>query len=267
VSWRYFGCSVRGSSHARDELPCQDYSLLAEFEGGELLAIVSDGAGSARFSDTGSRLVCATIQEEVTSFLRDGGSVGALKPEQLDLWFGVVVSRIRLQAEAMNAEVRDFAATLALALIGPDASAFAQIGDGAIVVSRDAVYAPVFWPANGEYANTTYFVTDESAISNFHVECSSARVEEVAVFSDGLQMLALRFATKEAHGPFFEPLFARLRAEPAGESLVLGDLLREYLESPLITDRTDDDKSLLLGSRANAVSVVANSDVESEQAP
>lgn len=256
MAWKYFGCSVRGSSHIREQLPCQDYSLLTEFPGGELLAIASDGAGSARLSDVGSQLVCTTILEQVTSYLQSGGSVAAIRAEQVDLWFEAVAERLRIQAAAADAEPRDLAATLVAALVDPTGSVFAQLGDGAIVTGTEGSFAPVFWPANGEYANTTFFVTDDNAIANLHVECSSRSVDEVAVFTDGLQMLALRYATKEAHAPFFEPLFQRLRPLLPGEAPALSELLKEYLASELITARTDDDKSLLLATRRAPVSEV-----------
>jgi len=240
VVWKHFGCSVRGSAHLRDALPCQDYSLLAEFEGGELLAVVSDGAGSARLSEVGSQLVCTTLMEQVSSFLVAGGAVEDLKPDQVDLWFESIVQRIHVQARAMDAEVRDLAATLVGAVVSPKASLFLQLGDGAIVTRSENGFAPVFWPANGEYANTTFFVTDDTAISNFRVQCGAPPVEELAVFTDGLQMLALRYATKEAHGPFFEPMFVRLRDQGEGEATGLNELLKEYLASEVIVARTDD---------------------------
>jgi len=43
-----------------------------------------------------------------------------------------------------------------------------------------------------------------------------------------------------------------LRSEPPGDSLVLAPLLQEYLASPAINSRTDDDKSIILATRLTA---------------
>ena len=89
---------------------------------------------------------------------------------------------------------------------------FFQIGDGAIVYqAEDGRYVPALWPQSGEYANCTWFLTDPDASSR--VQAARARsVHEVALLTDGLQGLALQFVTRAAHGPFFEPMFARLRS-------------------------------------------------------
>jgi hypothetical protein len=71
----------------------------------------------------------------------------------------------------------------------------------------------------------------------------------VALLTDGLQGLALRFSTREAHGPFFEPMFARLRREREGEPKGLGKELRAFLGSAPVNQRTDDDKTLVLATR------------------
>ena len=65
--------------------------------------------------------------------------------------------------------------------------------------------------------------------------------------TDGLQMLALNFAGRTAHRPFFEPMFRRLRSAAPGEGLPLA--LRRFLNSPAVNGRSDDDKTLILATR------------------
>ena len=84
----------------------------------------------------------------------------------------------------------------------------AQIGDGAIVVD-DGELRPATWPAQGEYANSTHFLTDGDALDN--VQCAVlGPVRRIALFSDGLQALALHYASRAAHEPFFAPFFSYL---------------------------------------------------------
>jgi hypothetical protein len=105
------------------------------------------------------------------------------------------------------------------------------------------------WPVGGDYVNTTYFLTDDRALDHLQLLVQQPAADEVALFTDGLQMLLLQFDTRKAHGPFFEQMFAQLRKEPVGESERLTRALQEFLESPGVNSRTDDDKTLVLATR------------------
>jgi hypothetical protein len=60
----------------------------------------------------------------------------------------------------------------------------------------------------------------------------------------------LHQATQSVHSPFFDKIFAPVRAlDGPGYSEELSSKLETYLSSPLICERTDDDKTLLLASR------------------
>jgi hypothetical protein len=249
MSWRYIAASVVGTSHVGQVLPCQDACLAATVDEDLLLLVASDGAGSAAFSHEGSRITCDTLLEEATRHVQCGGNVASLDSNTLDLWLEAVVRRLHIQAAARDVGVRELACTLLLALLGPNASAFVHLGDGGIVAWRDGDYVPVTWPSGGEYANTTFFLTDDNALDRLQVQLAAPPVDEIALFSDGLQMLALQYDTHRAHTPFFRPMFARLRAEGPGESVALTGLLAEYLGSPVINKRTDDDKTLVLATR------------------
>jgi hypothetical protein len=69
----------------------------------------------------------------------------------------------------------------------------------------------------------------------------------VALFTDGLERLALRFDCRTPHIPFFDPLFRALRT--ASDLQSLNDGLRQFLASDSVQIRSDDDKTLILASR------------------
>jgi hypothetical protein len=140
-----------------------------------------------------------------------------------------------------------------VAIVGEHAAAFSQIGDGAIVVGDGDTYRTVFWPQNGEYANTTNFVTDEAFADNLVFQLHQGPVDELALFTDGLQMLALNFADHSVHRPFFLPMFRKLRLAAAGEGLPRA--LRHFLGSPSVNQRSDDDKTLILATRVQAPTI------------
>ena len=130
---------------------------------------------------------------------------------------------------------------------------FAQIGDGAIVVANEngTQWSSVFWPQHGEFANTTNFVVSLGASELLEFFASDEAVNELAVFSDGIENLVLNQASKSAHSPFFNSMFVPVRKlEISGLNEELSAGLATYLESQAICDRTDDDKSLVLASRA-----------------
>lgn len=60
MGWKAIARYEVGTSHNRQELPCQDYGGYAIFED-VILGVVADGAGSAKYSDLGSQLAVETV--------------------------------------------------------------------------------------------------------------------------------------------------------------------------------------------------------------
>jgi hypothetical protein len=101
------------------------------------------------------------------------------------------------EAQKHGSEPRDFASTLLVVVVGPYGGGALQIGDGVIVVSDSADgWCWVFWPQRGEYANTRHFLTDEDAAERLQVEPFSGKMTDVALMTDGLEPLALHYASR-----------------------------------------------------------------------
>lgn len=246
--------SVAGSSHRAAGAPCADACALRVVRLGEghqlLAAVASDGAGTSLHAATGARIACEAACDVVEGWAPRKLALSALDDETLRDWVDHVRERIAGVAPLEHAQPRDFAATLLLALVDDEGGAvFAQVGDGAIVYrDRCGAYVPAVWPQSGEYASSTPFVTDP--LSGLGAQIARAEgVEELALLTDGLQRLALRFASREAHGPFFAPMFAQLRAVQPEELDTLQEGLRAFLDSEPVNARTDDDKTLVLLAR------------------
>lgn len=137
--WKFIFASVVGTSHAKSESPCQDAShcrLLKTSDGSPVLvAVVSDGAGSALRSEVGSALTCSLFVEEMKSLFELGGAVRDITPDFARGWLIRLHNEIALRAEAEELKPRDFASTVLAAVVGLDLAAFIQIGDGAIVIA------------------------------------------------------------------------------------------------------------------------------------
>jgi hypothetical protein len=253
--WRYAAASVAGASHKAAGTPCQDQHrccvVTESPHGPTLVAVVSDGAGGATHGAAGAALTAALLHGDAAGWLRDGGSVRTLDRARLSTWIGRVRDAIAGAAATGRAETRDFAATLLLAVIDDASAAFAQIGDGAIVTSdAPGEWSAQFWPKHGVYANQTFFITDEDAHDRLAFAHSLYPVREVAIFTDGLERVLLDFGERKAHTPAFEKMLQPLRAA-RGEGNVdaLSSALAGYLASPVVASRTDDDVTLVIGTR------------------
>src|SRR5262249_45179120 len=155
-------------------------------------------------------------------------------------WLLRLRRQLEQEADRRGVPLPQFACTFLLAVVGTEAAAFAQVGDGVIVVGEADGYQAVFWPQTGEYANSTDFLTAPGFADELAFEVRPRRVEEVALLTDGLQALALNFAGRSVHQPFFQPMFAKLREARAGQGLARA--LRRFLDSPAVNERSDDDK-------------------------
>ena len=213
-----------------------------------LACVVSDGAGSAQNGGVGAELACTIAIKCIEA------SIGESKhraPERSDVeaWIENIQQAIRKEACAAQLKPRDYACTLLAAVLSPSWSLFFQIGDGAIVAAVRDVQGVVFWPDSGLYANMTYFVTDEDALEHLQTASMISNIDEVALFSDGLQRLALTFEHQVPHAPFFDPMLKVLRTcSPSSCDALEGPLI-QFLNSPRVNARTDDDKTLVLATR------------------
>lgn len=249
-SWKLLFGSEAGTSHERRGELCQDYAHGRAFCLGPssmLVAICSDGAGSASHGGMGAKLACHALLHVATRAIENGMAISAITRDVVTEWYDKARRRLSLEACVSNLDIRDFACTLLAAFVGPDHAVFSQIGDGAIVVSRNEGYRPVFWPQGGEYVNTTYFLTGSDYEARVAFDSLAETVDEVALFTDGLQPLALHYESRSVHGPFFDPMFSSLRNVSGVEDLQLP--LRQFLRSQSVNDRTDDDKTLVLATR------------------
>ncbi|MBI4499143.1 MAG: protein phosphatase 2C domain-containing protein [Chloroflexi bacterium] len=254
--WRFTLASVVGTSHAKLAVPCQDASdcEVMYTAAGEpvLVAIVSDGAGSAARAEVGATLACELFLGEMYALFAAGGTVQDVSRDFVCDWVKRFQEEIAAIARPEGLWPRDFACTVLAAIVGIKAAVFFQIGDGAIVVSSQdepQEYNWVFWPQKGEYENTTVFATDPESLDYLEHEMYAGSISEIALFTDGLQRLALHFPSQIAYAPFFRAMFAPLRVELPGFREKLSHLLATFLGSSQVNSRTDDDKTLILATR------------------
>jgi hypothetical protein len=250
--WKHLNESQQGTSHQQTDTVCQDASLVTPYadksNGDELLILAcADGAGSAKQAHVGAKDACEEMVRCAASYFDNLQQLNEVTEATLRDWMRDVHQILVKKANELDIAVRDLACTLLFGVVGRERAAFIQIGDGAIVILEDNNYRPIFWPQSGEYQNTTFFVTDEQYEHRCQCLIVEKPISELAMLTDGLQMLALNYSDKTAHDPFFRPMFMALRAAPDKDDLHVP--LQEFLKSKDVNARTDDDKTLILATR------------------
>ncbi len=252
IGWRAIGQSVRGTSHVDSDKECEDaieFSIFKDSGANDVLVCcVSDGAGSAKYAAVASEFATQMVVSKVEELMQKAQSV--TEADIYTIAEEVYGGLVELSAAA-NEQIDEYSCTLLGCILLTDQSVFFQIGDGAIVRNDgDDFYTPVWWPQNGEYHNSTSFIADDENMPNLQVIVSDDVIDEVAIFTDGLQLLALKNDTQTAHQPFFVNLFNVLRtSNTSAQVVVLEEKLAQYLNSDAINERTDDDKTLFLATR------------------
>lgn len=246
---RVVAASVMGTSHEKRLQPCQDAHRWKLLPNGILIAAVADGAGSATLAEIGAEIAVNTA---VKSIAEEGLKISENDPD--DCWHQLLTASLKMAREAVETEAqvrevksRDLASTLILAIATPELIAVAQIGDGAAAIGdSDGNIIAVTVPPCGEYINETIFLISDNALETAQLRVWRGKLAHLAIFSDGLQMLALKMPEGAAHVPFFSPLFKFVgQVEDEGEAK---EQLESFLKSPRVTERTDDDLTLLLAS-------------------
>jgi hypothetical protein len=251
--WTWASARSTGTAHLIAGKGCDDFASCIEVSsrlGPVLVAAASDGAGSARYSAIGSWISVRVFTETAVRYLGGLGSLQSITAEMVNDWLDEIRERIILAARRNDTVPREFAATLVATLVSRNDAFFIHVGDGASVfrAGDSTEWTVPTWPAQGEFAATTYFVTDDPVPSVQHAYVEKS-ITEVAVFSDGLERLALDFSKRTAHAPFFDTFFKPLQNGGAGRNRKLSRDLKHFLDGPTVCSKTDDDKTLILAKR------------------
>jgi len=217
-----------------------------------LVAGVADGAGSVSLSEVGSVLAVQTAVREIAPKIADSAIPATDKEWKVLLNSGLEAALVAIQEEAESRQVnmRELSTTLLIAISTPDIVAAIQVGDGAIVfANQQGMSIALTSPPIEESLDLATFLTSPNGIDSAQICLWEGKPAQLAMFSDGLQMLALQMPEGVAHAPFFAPLF-KFIAE-AKDLDAAHQELTEFLRSPRVCDRTDDDLTLLLAALPN----------------
>ena len=248
--WRVFSASTTGKRNLEHDVAGQD-ACHCLVSGEVLVAVVCDGAGSAREARTGSDFIARTLVEQLSSIVGAPSDTG-LRGEVdggLEATIRAAIENVRSQLADLAASraltLEDFSSTLVGCVCSPVGGCFFHIGDGFAIQQTESGESVVSLPENGEYADETYFVTDPNWKDHLRVTPLPApeRGCVIGLMSDGTAPFAVNRGRSGFFRPFIDPIadFLRGAAPPHGN-----EALRNLLESPRACEISPDDKTLLL---------------------
>lgn len=248
TAWTWISAAYKGTSHEKtgvrlqDALTCFSSSYRKK---NVFFAVISDGAGSASHGGEGASLVCRKLSQSARKYFLKHSKLP--NTETIEAWVDTARDTIFFAAMRRSLTPRDFAATLVCVISYGSETIIIHIGDGCIVLRDEALneWIAPSWPDHGEYASTTSFITDESLKLRVTRHCNP--ISAIALFSDGLERLALNFTENKPFAGFFDGIVKPLKqSQDLGKNKSLSASLRNYLNSEAINARTDDDKSLII---------------------
>jgi hypothetical protein len=240
--WSVFSASTIGKRNLEQGVAGQDASHCVVTDD-VLVAIVCDGAGSVPEGRAGSQFIAHTLAEQLSATLQAEGSA------QLEATVQSAIESVRTRladlAASRQLALHDFSCTLLGCVATRRGGCFFHIGDG-FAIQQDAAGGSVLSrPENGEYADETYFVTDENWRD--HLRLTPLPAPEpgcvIGLMSDGTAPFAVNRARDGFFRPFIDPIAAFLREATAPNG---NQALRTLLESPRACEISHDDKTLLL---------------------
>ena len=232
--------SIRGSLHKSLGLPCQDYSC-ARTANNKLVAVVSDGAGSAKHSKIGAKIICDTlcdllIKSDISSIRSD--VVKAIDAARQKLLLH------RCNQSKTCAGLINFSATLVGVFYHNHKGVFFHIGDGAGIAFKNGEYGNfiISEPENGAFSCETYFYTMDDWKDSLRFT-PFEKAQSIMLMTDGVTGFAFKKNFDGLECGFIEPINRFLQNESSKSKAVRA--LNNTLSAHRANQINPDDKTLL----------------------
>ncbi len=270
--WFLIGASVTGNGHKTQNIPCQDAHKTEIWSNGWGVAIVSDGAGSAKMSHLASAFLVDEAAKQAFDLVKSKNWMEEdLLPTEKDwdsearnLLHGLQ-DALKKNADDLGVSLKELHATLIINIFSPKGLLAAHIGDGraGYLTERGDMHASME-PFEGDQVGATVFITMD--MKNFE-EIVETKViaDPVSAFfllSDGCEKVCWETIQQiKETGKFikpnkpFEPFFRHtIEALKEMHQSIKPELITEkwynYLESGhkgFIDE--NDDKTMVVGIR------------------
>ena len=161
---------VQGTRHVRQGKVCQDRTAFLN-ENNVYSIALSDGAGNQKytFSEYGAEVVTDTVTRFFCKNF-DRFYEGKDEKELAKVLIAVLLRELRKKSEELGADsVVRLSSTLLSAAVKGDKVIICHLGDGAIGAVTVEDSRVISCPENGEFANSTYFVTGNKAAEHLKI--------------------------------------------------------------------------------------------------
>lgn len=279
TDWVVAYASAIGNLHIREAIPCQDSCIHERFDEHWGIAVVADGAGSAKYSHIGSDFVVRNTLHCFQQALKEVNwdSADALPTEEA--WrrialqnLQIVTQRLRQFAAAKDYKFADLACTVIAVLYAPFGICTVHIGDGRAGYSDTEGWHSLIKPYNGAEANETVFITSniwtEEGVKEFiETRVVEAPIQAFVLLSDGCERSSFEvnvfdeeaqkyYDPNRPYAKFFEPNLKGLRMlKKEGKSQeAINTLWEGFLKEGTNQFKHEtDDKTMVLGARMQPV--------------
>lgn len=232
--------SVCGPMHNYRKMPCQDYFKHKKGKQ-NFVAVVSDGAGSAKFGKIGAKIICETVVDLLINC--------PFNQSKEKIVQAIEVARNKLLRHRLNKSkntdgIMDFAATLIGAVYYKGQGIFFHIGDGAGIALSDDNYENFVAsrPENGNFSCETFFYTMDDWKDSLRFT-SFENAKTLFLMSDGLTNFAFAPDYSRIEKGFIAPINEFLDKETSKDKAVRA--LNNTLNTPQAKKLNSDDKTLL----------------------
>lgn len=179
-----------GRSHISTNTPCQDHvSVKRNAKKGLISISLSDGAGSCSLSHIGSRIIVKTAN----SFLIEHFEKLITNPTNVDIAKSNLICEIndkfikRIPKDNAQSK-KEYSGTLLSITTDGKNYVLTHLGDGVIGCVSNGKLSVLSAPSNGEFSNTTYFVTDSDAPAKINIVTGPLNgISSFILMSDGTQ--------------------------------------------------------------------------------
>lgn len=241
--WDCVHCTAIGASHVQEGIVCQDKTFALTQNGVSAFAL-ADGAGSARLSHFGAQ----TVTETVCALLCGSFEELYAMPSPVEAKKRILeclLEALKQTAAEHGCGLPELASTLLAVAVCGDRYMMMHVGDGVIGYVKDGELRVASAPSNGEFANTTTFVTSGGALQDMRIrKGESAAIKGFVLMSDGSE--ASLFSKKQQHlAPVLLRLICRL-------SITSAEYLTPKIQKSLddvVSSKTRDDCSLVLAAK------------------
>lgn len=250
-AWSVATATTTGESHIIREKGSDD-AIVTRTCGKWTAIVACDGAGSSVRSSEGANFVASNFTEQLLeiSVEIDQSGPGPWLNDQLI--HRILTIREELAKIAGSYELQDFHCTLVAVLVSDTGGLSVHIGDGAIIIGRrsgeDKLDISIHSePENGEYANETFFITENTWIKNIRIK-PLGPCDWVIVMTDGAASVLL---TKTIKYEILAGLLGVISDEKYPEGIQ--ETLSEAVNDDYARSCSNDDRSIGLAFKSHDV--------------